>query len=82
VEAEINILLKFLELLLEPAILELHLFELAGDLPHLAFKAPNPDEELRAIGRLSGESGIARLPNISRRPPIALRNGDLHPAKD
>lgn len=45
VEAEINILLELLELLLELAVLKLHLLDLAVDLPQLAFKAADPDEE-------------------------------------
>ena len=46
-KAEIDILLEFLELFRESAGLELHLFDLPIDLPHLAFEPSDPDKETR-----------------------------------
>ncbi len=47
VKAEIDILLELLELFRESAGLELHLFDLPADLPHLAFEPSDPDKETR-----------------------------------
>ncbi len=47
VKPEIDILLELLELFRESAGLELHLFNLPADLPHLAFEPSDPDNETR-----------------------------------
>jgi hypothetical protein len=77
VEAEIDILLELLELFLEFAGLELHLFDLPVDLPHLAFEPADPDEELRSVWLFPGIGGIAGLANFSRGTSVSLREVHL-----
>ena len=71
-EAEIDILLELLELLLEFVGFKLHLLDLPVDLPHLAFEPADPDKELRSI-QFPGVGGIPRLANVSRRAAVSLR---------
>jgi hypothetical protein len=77
VEAEIDILLELLELFLELAGFELHLFDLPVDLPHLAFEPADPDEELRSVRLFPGIGGIAGLANFSRGTSVSLRDVNL-----
>jgi len=78
---EIDILLEFLELISEPARLELHLFDLAVNLPHLIFEPVDPDGELRPVLQVPGTS-ISRLPgvaDVARWPAVSLGNKNLAP---
>jgi hypothetical protein len=77
VKAEINILLEFPELFCKLAGLELHLFDLPVDLPHLAFEPADPDQELRCIRLFPAIGDIAGLANVSGRTPVSLRDVNL-----
>ena len=82
VKAEVDILLELLELFRESAGLELHLFDLPADLPHLAFEPSDPDKEtrcilLRSVLLLPGVRDIAGLADFARRTAVTLRDVNL-----